>query len=458
MRPRKPVANVIDRSSAQRACAAFSGWSSGCFAAFLAAFWVQQSPAAPGILITNLPAYGSTENLAGLILGADPGASRVAVMTYSGAAGWNTKPYCSTPLTVIQSDRSWVTDITTGGSDTNATRIAALLVTTNFSYPCVQGASFLSTNLLNLALARAIVTRPSPGQRWLSFSGYDWWVKSNATPAGPGPNYWSNSTNNVWVDALGRLHLRISNRSNQWQCAEVFSARSFGYGRYRFRVEAPVNDLDPNVVLGMFTYSDDATYSHREIDLECSRWGNANDGSNAQFAVQPSSAGHKLRITVPAGVTDSTHLFTWETNQVRFQCQRGGYSPDPLPTNLLATWTYALTVPQAGDESARINLWLYRGNPPTDANEVEVIIRSFEFVPLGTAPPVTLHAKRPPLNSAFHFWMNSQPDLRYRIQSSTNLGDWQDFATLLATGLVTDITDTNFADYDGRFFRTTTLP
>ena len=73
-------------------------------------------------------------------------------------------------LTIIQPDGSWRTDITTGGTDTNATRVAALLVSADFSYPCVQGECRLSTNLLLQALARAIMRLPSPGQRWTTSS------------------------------------------------------------------------------------------------------------------------------------------------------------------------------------------------------------------------------------------------------------------------------------------------
>ncbi len=347
--------------------------------------------AAPAILITNLPPYGSTVNLSGIILGADPRVCRVAVFTYSGAAGWNTMPSCGAPLTVIQPDGSWRTDIATGGTDMNTTRVAALLVSANFSYPCLQGESRLSTNLLSQALARAIIRLPSPGQRWIKFSGYDWWVKSSPTPVGPGPNYWSDSTNNVWVDAVGRLHLRITNRSNQWQCAEVYSAKSFGHGCYRFRVGSRVDNFKEQVVLGLFTYSSDPVYNNREIDVEFARWGNPADSSNAQFVVQPGSAtGHRMRFTVPAGQTDSTHLFTWETNRVVFRSLRGAYSPSPDPTNIIADWTFVFRgVPLAGDEIVPMNLWLSQGDPPTDTNEVEVIIQSFEFVPLDTPQPVS---------------------------------------------------------------------
>src|SRR5206468_686881 len=102
----------------------------------------------------------------------------------------------------------------------------------------------------------------------ISFSGYKWEVKTSAAnPVGPGPNYFSSATNNVWVDGQGRLHLRITrqtvNGTNQWSCAEVVSQRSLGHGTYRFSLDSRVDNLDPKVVLGLFTWSDDPAYSHR---------------------------------------------------------------------------------------------------------------------------------------------------------------------------------------------------
>ena len=41
------------------------------------------------------------------------------------------------------------------------------------------------------------------------------------TPVGPGPNYFSDSTTNVWTDTNGWLHLRITHRANAWQCASI---------------------------------------------------------------------------------------------------------------------------------------------------------------------------------------------------------------------------------------------
>lgn len=39
-----------------------------------------------------------------------------------------------------------------------------------------------------------------PYSRLIGFGGYDWCVKRSNRKVGPGPNYFSDSTNNVWVD------------------------------------------------------------------------------------------------------------------------------------------------------------------------------------------------------------------------------------------------------------------
>lgn len=137
--------------------------------------------------------YGSFDNLAGRVSGVEPVMCHVAVHIFVPPYGWYTKPTCAQPLTVIQQDGSWVADITTGGIDELATRVAALLVPTNFSADCVFGLRFLPTNVFGQALASAVVTRQRAGVCWLRFSGLDWWVKSSSEPVGRGPNYFSDS-------------------------------------------------------------------------------------------------------------------------------------------------------------------------------------------------------------------------------------------------------------------------
>lgn len=227
---------------------------------------------------------------------------------------------------------------------------------------------------LSLAADPAMAARPSPAQppREIQFSGQTWVVKdSGGAKWGPGPNVFSPSTENVWVDTLGRLHLKITRSGSTWRSAEVVSKTSLGYGTYRWTLASDASNLDPQVVLGMFTWHDtSADYAHREIDIEVARWGNAADPTNAQFVVQPYDiVNHLVRFTVPAGAT-STHEFTWRAAGVDF-------------LSGASSWQFPDTaaVPQAGGENARMNLWLFNGRAPSNRLPAEVVFERFEHLP-----------------------------------------------------------------------------
>jgi hypothetical protein len=209
----------------------------------------------------------------------------------------------------------------------------------------------------------------------ITWAGHSWQVKSSTSRVGPGPNYFSPSTDNVWVDGTGRLHLKITLRNGRWNCAEVIGAESFGYGTYSFTLASAVDALDPNVVLGLFTWSDKGAFNHREIDVEFARWGDAGGPTNAQYVVQPSSlAGHLHRFTQPAAAAPTFHGFTWRAGTIDFA------SAD------LSAWSHAWSyvgadVPKPGGENVRLNLWLFGGAAPTDGREVEVVVERFSFAP-----------------------------------------------------------------------------
>jgi hypothetical protein len=416
----------------------------------------------PAVVITNLPAYGTTDTLKGYVIGANPATQALAVFIYVPNYGWVNKPFCTPLLVPILPDGSWSANITTGGpGDTTATRIAAMLVSTNYNQSCVAGSSTLPTSVYAQAIAKTIVTRPSPGVRFLSFAGYDWWVKSPAGQVGPGPNYFSDNTNNIFTDTNGWLHLRITHRTNAWQCAEMISARTFGQGNYRFEVNTPIDSLNQNVTLGMFTWSDDPTFTDREIDVEGGRWGNPADTDNAQFVVQPfDGVNHLLRYRVPPGLADTTHLFIWETNRIRWQAQTNSFSADG--TNVFSSYTFnnVADIPLSGDENVRLNLWLVNGAQPSDNNEQEVVIKSFNYVPLGAPPAAVLSNPRNTSGASpvFQTDFKVQPDFHYDIQISSNLFTWNDLMTILATSDKFALSETNPPTGSKGFFRAVTLP
>ncbi len=76
-----------------------------------------------------------------------------------------------------------------------------------------------------LAAAAFLLAAAGAQATTLHFSGYDWTVKSG-NDLGPGPCNWNES--NVWVDAGGALHLKISNVDGAWSEVEIV-IRSFTY-------------------------------------------------------------------------------------------------------------------------------------------------------------------------------------------------------------------------------------
>jgi hypothetical protein len=222
------------------------------------------------------------------------------------------------------------------------------------------------------ALGSTACAAGPPSPRTVRFSGYSWQVKSSTGRVGPGPNYFSNTLDNVWVDHRGRLHLKLTHTNGRWYGAEIMNTQSLGRGRYSFELDSAVDALDPNVVLGLFTWSDDPAYNHREIDIEFSRWGNAADSTNGRYVVQPHQrAGNLQKMTQPA-VSSSTHSFDWQANGVAFASSTGTPS----------AWTYTGPhVPQPGSEHVHMNLWLYHGAPPQNGQTVEIVVKRFSFTP-----------------------------------------------------------------------------
>jgi hypothetical protein len=336
----------------------------------------------PGIEFTSIPPVGSFQLLAGRVANVPPASYQVAV--FIDVFGWWTKPSWTAPLTAIHPDGTWTCNITTGGADQCATRIAAFLVPAGFNPPQLNGQSELPADLDQHAVAKALFDRVLQGPT-LRFAGYDWTVKSTgACQWGPGPNYFSNSTSNALVDAQGRLHLRLTHRTDAWECAEVALPQSLGYGTYRFLLDSTADNFDPNVVVACFLWSDDPAFNHREIDIEFSKWSASANPNNAQFVVQPfDTPQHLQAFREPAGVMVSTHAFTWAPDQVSFQSWRGP-APSPVaPSELMRQWTFtnAAAIPPPGDATAHINLWLFNSVPPVNGQEVEVVVGDFQFSP-----------------------------------------------------------------------------
>lgn len=278
-----------------------------------------------------------------------------------------------------------------------------------------QSVRFLSASLMLLACLGILTPLTLPAQepaRTLEFAGWQWGLKDSAEGlAGPGPNYFSNSEENAWVDEAGRLHLRITLRNGHWECAEVYSTQHVGYGHYLCILASPIDHLDPNAIFGFFTWDHDShrSQANAEIDIEIGRFSKtAPNSSNLHYSLQPADGPDAPLGGYPErhydkhftlDTTSSTHTFAWTPTNVAWE----SYAGSGLFATPLATWEYnphsrtasprngpgteAILVPEPGPGTeVRLNLWLNRSRSPYYGEPIEVIIEDFRYIPLSTPP------------------------------------------------------------------------
>jgi len=233
------------------------------------------------------------------------------------------------------------------------------------------------------ALSFVLALVPGAFARTVDFAGYTWEVREGG--GGPGPNRWS--ADNVRVAADG-LHLRIAGAGGQWTCAEVTLTQALGFGTYAFELAGRPDRFDRNIVLGLFDYPtpDIGPDGTNEIDIEFAQWGDAGDGRRLNWTVYPPALGpaptHAQRAFALTGDA-STHRFDWTATGVKFASFDGWQDAGGLA--LLAKWNDAPAKPWRHIPQkplpVHMNLWLFKGQPPVDGQEVEVVIRSFVFTP-----------------------------------------------------------------------------
>lgn len=242
----------------------------------------------------------------------------------------------------------------------------------------------------------------------LVFSGRNWTIKNGNGLMGPGPNFFSNHPNDVWVDQNGYLHLTVTERDGQWKSTEVVSQDNLGYGKYAWTLEGNPLDIDENVIIGLFTWDNNTFQEHAnsEVDIEFAKWGEVDEGYTLQYGVQPIAFGpyNEERVDKPevdstflVGV--STHEFTWTDTLITWRSYAGEYSDNP--GTILASWSFDLNNPARikyeGDNqsdpivipgygattNARMNYWLLNGpQGPSNQFRHEIIIRSFNYTAL----------------------------------------------------------------------------
>jgi hypothetical protein len=243
------------------------------------------------------------------------------------------------------------------------------------------GLSLVST-LLVLGLAREAAAAD------LVWKGHTWKVTSGGMAG-----VCQGDPKNVTVDANGYLHFKITNTGGTWTASEMFTTDKLGFGTYQWQVDGPIDRYDKNIVLGLFPYGPAAGIGAdgtNEIDIEYSRWGQAN-GVNGDWTDYPSSGKTigELSYSFSLDSTLSTSRFIW-TNASIQSSLIGGLQPVDSTTGLIKTWTYAPKTPATNIPQSPMplgmNLWCFDA-PPSNGQGIEIVIRDFQFIPEGASAP-----------------------------------------------------------------------
>jgi MYXO-CTERM domain-containing protein len=225
-----------------------------------------------------------------------------------------------------------------------------------------------------------------PAAADLTWKGHTWQVTSGGMAG-----VCQGDPNNVTVDSNGYLHFKISNTGGTWTASEMFTTDKLGFGTYQWQVDGPVDSYDKNIVLGLFPYGPAANIGvdgTNEIDIEYSRWGQAN-GPNADWTDYPNSGTTQgeLSFNFTLSSTLSTSRFIWTDASIQ-DFLIDGLQPVNSTTGLIKTWTYApqnasTNVPQSAMPLG-MNLWCFSA-PPSNGQPMEIVIRDFQFVPEGAS-------------------------------------------------------------------------
>jgi hypothetical protein len=332
----------------------------------------QGRDATSSIEFTQVPpaAQGGDERvdtIAGRVHGVHSG-QRMVIYAHSGP--WWIQPDPDHPFVSIQSDSTWSTPTHPG------LEYAALLVEPGYRPPFTLDVTPTPGGpVASVAIVKGNGPPTFAPTKPLKFSGYDWAVRTVPSNRGGSENLYD--PDNAWTDANGALHLRITRRSGSWYCAQLALYRSLGYGTYILRVR-DVSHLEPAAVFSMYTFDEwHGDQYYREMDIEMSRWGDANR-NNAQYGIQPFYVpGNIYQFKVPAGPL--TYTMRWKSGSVAFTTTSS--SRDGTAGAVVAEHEFTAGVPTRGQEKVKLQVYLVPSKKYPLQEGGEVIIDKFEYLP-----------------------------------------------------------------------------
>jgi len=446
-----------------------------------------------------------------------PGARDVTVSTPGGAAalsrGFTVVKASGTPttgtlvITTTPVGAAVSVDGASVGSTTSTTNLEVELAagTHTVSFGSVSGYSTPSSQAVvvpadDSTRVYGVYVAPTGLDTDLTWMGYNWHIRDYQ--GSPGPCYYSAS--NVWIDSKGYLHLKISydSKTGTWTCAEIMTTVSLSFGTYIWTVQTPVNNLDRNVVLGLFPHQKNRIYQYtNELDIEFCKWSQSKyDGvPRVQYTIntrypQPDpyeATDYPPRVHAsaaePARAAATTNKIIWAPDYCTFEGKyadtgavwasftfpgSGWNIPHSLGGGSPTITDPGRTIPTV-PMLTMMDLWLTGASSassqaPSDGKEVEIVITDFTYTPDFTpdstpdspipAPTLVSPAKGASVagNSVTFDWkaVAEAVDYRLLVSTSRNPLDTTKYKCNIRTGSgdITSYVDTGYPANGARYY------
>ncbi|KGE72017.1 glycoside hydrolase family 16 protein [Spirochaeta lutea] len=229
-------------------------------------------------------------------------------------------------------------------------------------------------------------------ERTISFAGTQWTVRRSQGKEGPGPNYFMDGDGVALlmpqeiegIQQSQRNELQLSAvkhpSRNRWFSTEIISQEPVGYGSYRIRLRIDEPGLDSRLIFGFFTYDQNPSQYHSEIDIELGYFGSPGTPW-VHVSIQPSSKEGNSISTLPPR--------QWGTFVLEFQWHPGkvDFSVHLEETQDSESWIWKKTitgnpVPVPATPHLHTNLWFFQGQPPENDGALGIIIEDIRYTPL----------------------------------------------------------------------------
>ena len=272
--------------------------------------------------------------------------------------------------------------VTTSGSSTLSVTTATSTAAGSYTLT-LKGTS----GTLSHTAAVTLVVAGSGGGNVLSWMGHNW----NMTTGGMAGVIQGKSSN-IFVDASGYLHLRITKTGTTWTGSEMFTQDNMGFGTYQWQIQGSnIYAMDPPVVFGVFPYgpaNNIGADAENELDVEFSNWNGDFKPQlvNMDFTDYPSTGNRKADgsgsfeddFQTSSAPALTTVRIQWSSTQV-ISTVMSGLQPIGTTANVIKQDTFngnTITVPQDAIPVG-MNLWCWNAKP---THTWEIIVQNFQFV------------------------------------------------------------------------------